>query len=96
MREKIEHRRQRIIPVDPDTLRSVEEYLHWRRKFSYRGPLVFPFTRQRGWQIVEKLGRRIGIKGLHPHSLRIGRRILIPRAALARLLEKTGVHKEPE
>jgi len=70
MREKIEHRRQRIIPVDPDTLRSVEEYLHWRRKFSYRGPLVFPFTRQRGWQIVEKLGRRIGIKGLHPHSLR--------------------------
>jgi len=31
---------------------------------------VFPFTRQRGWQLVEKLGRRAGIKGLHPHSLR--------------------------
>ena len=31
---------------------------------------IFPFTRQRGWQIVEKLGRRVGIRGLHPHSLR--------------------------
>ncbi len=29
-------------------------------------------------------------------SLRIGRRILIPRAALARLLEKTGVHRGPQ
>ena len=70
IREKIEQRRQRVIPVDPDTLRLLDEYLKWRRKFPYRGPLVFPFTRQRGWQIIEKLGRRAGIKGLHPHSLR--------------------------
>jgi integrase/recombinase XerD len=70
IREKVEQRRQRIIPVDCNTLRLLNEYLQWRRKFPYRGPLVFPFTRQRGWQLVEKLGRRIGIKGLHPHSLR--------------------------
>ena len=70
IREKVEQRRQRVIPVDPDTLRLLDEYLRWRRKFSYRGSLVFPFTRQRGWQIIEKLGRRAGIKGLHPHSLR--------------------------
>ena len=70
IREKVEQRRQRIIPVDRNTLRLLDEYLKWRRKFPYRGPLVFPFTRQRGWQLVEKLGRRIGIKGLHPHSLR--------------------------
>ena len=69
-REKVEQRRQRVIPVDPDTLRLLEEYLKWRRKFPYRGPLVFPFTRQRGWQLIEKLGRRAGIKGLHPHFLR--------------------------
>jgi len=70
IREKVEQRRQRVIPVDPDTLRLLDEYLRWRRQFPYRGPLVFPFSRQRGWQIIEKLGRRAGIKGLHPHSLR--------------------------
>jgi len=31
---------------------------------------VFPFSRQRGWQLVEKIGRRAGIRGLHPHSFR--------------------------
>jgi len=70
MREKVEQRRQRMIPVDRDTLRLLDEYLKWRRKFPYRGPLVFPFTRQRGWQLVERIGRRAGIAGLHPHSLR--------------------------
>jgi len=70
IREKVEQRRQRIIPVDRDTLRLLGEYLKWRRQFTYRGPLVFPFTRQRGWQLIEKLGRCAGIKGLHPHSLR--------------------------
>ena len=70
IREKVQQRRQRIIPVDRNTLRLLDEYLQWRRQFPYRGPLVFPFTRQRGWQLVEKLGRRAGIKGLHPHSLR--------------------------
>jgi len=70
VREKVERRRQRIIPVDSTTLASLQNYLEWRRSFPYRGPLVFPFTRQRGWQLVEKLGRRIGIRGLHPHSLR--------------------------
>ena len=69
-REKVEQRRQRVIPIDADTLRLLDEYLKWRRKFPYRGPLVFPFTRQRGWQLIEKLGRRAGIKGLHPHFLR--------------------------
>ena len=70
IREKVEQRRQRVIPVDLNTLRLIDEYLKWRRKFSYMGTLVFPFSRQRGWQLIEKLGRRAGIKGLHPNSLR--------------------------
>jgi integrase/recombinase XerD len=70
IREKVEQRRQRVIPVGHDTLQLLAKYLRWRRQFPYRGPLVFPFSRQRGWQIVEKVGRRAGIKGLHPHSLR--------------------------
>lgn len=70
IREKVVQRRQRIIPVDRDTLRLLSDYLEWRRKFPYSGPLVFPFSRQRGWQLIAKIGRRAGIKGLHPHSLR--------------------------
>lgn len=70
IREKVEQRRQRTIPVDRNTLQLIDEYLRWRRKFPYRGPLVFPFTRQRGWQLVERIGRHAGIKGLHPHFLR--------------------------
>ena len=70
LREKIEQRRQRTIPIDRATLGLIEEYLKWRRQFPYRGPLVFPFTRQRGWQLVERVGRRAGIKGLHPHKFR--------------------------
>jgi len=70
LREKIEQRRQRTIPIDHATLGLINEYLQWRHQFPYHGPLVFPFSRQRGWQLVEKLGRRVGIKGLHPYSLR--------------------------
>jgi site-specific recombinase XerD len=70
LRENTEQRYQRIIPIDCGTLASIEQYLERRHRFPYQGELLFPFTRQRGWQIVEKLGRRIGLKGLHPESLR--------------------------
>lgn len=70
LRENTEQRFLRIVPVHRDTLNLVQEYLEWRRRYPYRGELLFPFTRQRAWQIVEKLGRRIGLKGLHPESLR--------------------------
>ena len=70
IREKVEQQRQRMIPIDHNTLKLIDEYLQGRQKFPYRGLLVFPFSRQRGWQLVEKLGRHAGIKGLHPHSLR--------------------------
>ena len=70
IREKVEQRRQRMIPIEIDALRFLGEYLKWRRQFPYRGLLVFPFTRQRGWQLVRKIGLRAGIEGLHPHSLR--------------------------
>jgi integrase len=33
VREKIEQRRQRTIPIDSATLGLIEEYLEWRRKF---------------------------------------------------------------
>jgi integrase/recombinase XerD len=70
IRQKVEQRRQRTIPVDDDTLVLIKKYLRWRRQFSYNGPLLFPFTRQRGWQLIERIGQCAGIVGLHPHSLR--------------------------
>ena len=70
VREKIEMQRRRTIPIDRDTLRTIHEYLEWRRKFNYLGEMVFPISRQRCWQLLKKLGRRAGIEGLHPHSLR--------------------------
>ncbi len=70
LRDKIEQRTQRIIPIDRSTLDSIEQYLELRHHFPYRGELLFPLTRQRVWQIVEKLGRRIKLRGLHPESLR--------------------------
>jgi site-specific recombinase XerD len=68
--EKNEQLYQRIIPINGNSLGLIQEYLEWRHRFPYEGELLFPFSRQRGWQIVERLGRRIGVKGLHPESLR--------------------------
>jgi integrase/recombinase XerD len=70
VREKVEQRRLRTIPVDHYTLQLLKTYLEWRRQFPYRGPLVFPFSRQRAWQLVQRVGRRAGIQGLHPHNFR--------------------------
>ena len=69
IRQKVEQRRQRTIPVDDDTLVLIKKYLRWRRQFSYRGLLLFPFTRQIGWQLIESIGQCAKIVGLHPHSL---------------------------
>lgn len=73
--------RRRVVPVDQGTLDMVRDYLEWRKQFPYQGDLLFPITRQRAQQIVQKLGRRVGItevgdpavsqrRKLHPHHLR--------------------------
>lgn len=73
--------RRRIIPIDQGTLDMVGEYLRWRKRFPYKGDLLFPITRQRVDQIFWKLGRKAGIReigdpaiskhrNLHPHLFR--------------------------
>lgn len=73
--------RRRVVPIDQGTLDMVREYLESRKQFPYKGDLLFPITRQRAQQIVQKLGRRAGItevgdpavsqrRKLHPHHLR--------------------------
>ena len=53
--------RQRIVPIDEDSLNMVREYLEWRKQFPYKGDLLFPISRQRVVQICWKLGKRAGI-----------------------------------
>ena len=64
VRENTEQHQQRVIILDPTTLRSIKEYLEWRRQFPYDGPLLFPFTRQRGWQLMKHIRKLTEIKAL--------------------------------
>jgi integrase len=73
--------KRRMVPIDQGTLDMIGQYLKWRKRFSYKGDLLFPITRQRVDQIFWKLGRKAGIteigdpaiskhRNLHPHVLR--------------------------
>ena len=48
----------RFVPIDKGTLDMIVEYLEWRRQFNYKGDLLFPISRQRLSQIIERLGRK--------------------------------------
>ncbi len=56
--EIIKKRRQRIISIDQETLRLLDEYLNWRVRFPYRGSFLFPVSRQRVWQLLRTIVRR--------------------------------------
>jgi integrase len=64
VREIAEWYQQRVIPLDPATLSIIKEYLEWRRGFPYNGPLLFPFSRQRGWQILQRVKKLAELKTL--------------------------------
>jgi len=99
--------RRRVIPIDQGTLDMVREYLEWRKRFPYKGDLLFPITRQRVDQIFWKLGRRAGIKEigdpavsqhrkLHPHHLRHSFAIhCIKRGMSIERLQKILGHQSP-
>ena len=99
--------RRRVVPVDQGTLDMVRDYLEWRKQFPYQGDLLFPITRQRAQQIVQKLGRRAGItevgdpavsqrRKLHPHHLRHSFAIhCIKRGMSIERLQKILGHQSP-
>lgn len=64
--ERSRHQIRRIVWVNLYTLRCLRDYLDWRKRFTYHGQLVFPFSRQRGYQISKKVSRRVKSKGLVP------------------------------
>jgi integrase/recombinase XerD len=79
---ELEHRRQRVLPIDSDTLAMLKDYISWGRPVSKDGEMyLFGINRHRAWQIVRQLAEKAGlpklinpetgrIHGVSPHRLR--------------------------
>jgi len=82
--EQQERRRQRILPVDADSLGMLKEYIHRGGPVPRDGKkLIFGINRHRGWQIVKECAEKAGLPKLvnpetgkmhnvSPHRLRDG------------------------
>lgn len=82
--EQQEHRRQRALPVDSETLRRLKEYIERGGPVVRDGKrLIFGINRHRGWQIIKESAEKAGLPKLvnpetgivhnvSPHRLRDG------------------------
>jgi len=82
VREATEHRRQRTLPIDDDTLEMLREYIEQGGPVSTNGrQLLFGIDRRHAWHIVRECAARArlgmlvnpetgGAKGISPHRLR--------------------------
>ncbi len=80
--EEKEHRRQRTLPVDKDTLAMIREYIDRGGPASTNGrQLLFGLSRGHAWKIVRECADRAGlghlvnpetgeVRGISPHRLR--------------------------
>lgn len=63
--EEQQHRRQRVLPVDKDTLRMLKEYIRRRGPVVRDGKrFIFGINRHRAWQIVKECSERAGLPKL--------------------------------
>ncbi|MHB8105116.1 MAG: tyrosine-type recombinase/integrase [Dehalococcoidales bacterium] len=80
--EEKEHRRQRVLPVDSQTLGMLKEYIRRGGPVLRDGKrLIFGINRHRAWQIVKECAEKAGLpklvnsetgrtRGISPHRLR--------------------------
>jgi integrase/recombinase XerD len=80
--EQQERHRQRVLPIDSDTLKMLKEYVQRGGPVVKQGKiLVFGINRHRGWQIIKECAKRAGlpklvnpetgkIHNVSPHKLR--------------------------
>ena len=80
--EEREHRRQRTLPVDPDTLEMIRDYIDRGGPVSHNGKqLLFGISRRHAWKIISDCAERAGLgelvnpetgkkHGVSPHKLR--------------------------
>jgi len=77
-----EHRRQRVIPIDKETLDILKEYIERGGPMMRDGRrLIFGISRHRAWQIIKECAERVGlpklvnpetgkVHNISPHKLR--------------------------
>jgi integrase/recombinase XerD len=82
--EQQEHRRQRVLPIDKDTLEMLNEYIKRGGPVTKEGKmLIFGINRHRAWQIIKGCAEKAGLPKLvnpetgrthnvSPHQLRDG------------------------
>lgn len=80
--EEKEHRRVRMLPIDPETLEMIRDYIDRGGPVSQNGrQLLFGITRRHAWKIVRDCAERAGLgelvnpetgelRGISPHRLR--------------------------
>jgi integrase/recombinase XerD len=71
--EEQQHRRQRILPVDSETLRLLKEYIDRGGPVIKEGKkLIFGINRHRAWQVVKQCAEKAGLpKLVNPETGRI-------------------------
>jgi len=71
--EEQEHRRQRVLPIDNDTLEMLKEYIERGGPVLKNGKrLLFGINRHRAWQIVKECAERAGLpKLVNPETGRV-------------------------
>jgi integrase/recombinase XerD len=80
--EQQEHRRQRVLPIDSQTLEILKEYIERGGPVIKEGQkLIFGINRHRAWQIIKQCAERAGlpklvnpetgkVHNISPHKLR--------------------------
>jgi integrase/recombinase XerD len=68
--EELQHRRQRILPIDQETLKMFREYIKRGGPVAKDGKrFIFNINRHRGWQVVKELSEKAGLpKLINPES----------------------------
>ena len=73
LRKEQEHRRQRVLPVDSQTLDMLKEYVQRGGPVVKEGKtLIFGINRHRAWQIVKECAQKAGLpKLVNPETGRV-------------------------
>ena len=71
--EEQEHRRQRVLPIDGDTLKMIKEYVRRGGPILRNGKnLIFGVNRHRAWQIIKQCAEKAGLpKLVNPETGRV-------------------------
>lgn len=71
--EELQHHRQRVLPIDQDTLKMLKEYVRRGGPVVKEGKqLIFGINRHRAWQIIKECAEKVGLpKLVNPENGRV-------------------------